>query len=854
MEKPSHIFTGFRALGFISNHVPLCVRYNQQHKENYVVTCVGKAFHIYNCSRLGLVSVSDVHPEPITCTAVDGIYVYTAYNDVIQAFTRGRKVKHTYRGHENNIRLMMPFGHHLISVDEASCVKVWDINSEEVFLDLQFDNTSFEITTMVHPNTYLNKVLFGSSQGTLQLWNLLKNKQLYNFTGWNLAVTTLEQAPAIDVIAVGLADGRVVLHNIRYDETLITFTQDWGPVTAISFRTDGYPIMVTGSTLGHIAVWNLEEKRLQSQMRQCHNSVVWIFDMPDGGGRLLNQRTGHSAPPSRVRYYGNQGDVILSAGQDSTLHSFSTLHESKNRSLGRASYNKKQSKKSGLKLDKYMMPPVTAFTAEPSRQSDWDSIVTCHRGEKLVMTWNYQRSTMGVHKLIHERFQDVITYKNVSAQCVDISSCGNFAVIGYSSGHVDLFNIQSGIHRGTYGNPTAHKGSVRGIAIDGLNQTTVTGGADQYVRFWKFKSKQLLDAHELPSQVAQILLHRESSMLAVALDSFDIIIMDTDTRRIVREFTGHHNSVTDMSFSADSRWLVTSSMDASVRTWDLPTGRLIDCFLVDGAVTSLTLSPTSDFLVTTHVDDLGVYLWSNMTLYTHVSLKPLPLDYEPYTIDMPSSGAISKEAIKDDEDELNLYEVASFKSPEQIADELERNKPKEPPKVPKVAPFFLPTIPGLQPQFAPVGEDEDLNEFHLQTRSRVIKGNFQHLSEFVKTLHNAASTNDFRPVVAFLKEMGPSAIDAELQSLAPEGGGSIELMGDFLIFINEMLKTNKNFELIQAYLGLFLKLHGDTLSREPSLIQRAKRIQIIQQETWHRIQDLFNQSSCLVTYVKSATM
>ena len=85
--------------------------------------------------------------------------------------------------------------------------------------------------------------------------------------------------------------------------------------------------------------------------------------MPDGGGRLLNQRTGHSAPPSRVRYYGNQGDVILSAGQDSTLHSFSTLHESKNRSLGRASYNKKQSKKSGLKLDKYMMPPVTAFTA-----------------------------------------------------------------------------------------------------------------------------------------------------------------------------------------------------------------------------------------------------------------------------------------------------------------------------------------------------------------------------------------------------------------------------------------------------------------------------------------------------------
>ena len=63
----------------------------------------------------------------------------------------------------------------------------------EVFLDIQFDNGSFEITALVHPNTYINKVLFGSRQGTLQLWNLHKNKQLYNFSGWNVGITVLEQ-------------------------------------------------------------------------------------------------------------------------------------------------------------------------------------------------------------------------------------------------------------------------------------------------------------------------------------------------------------------------------------------------------------------------------------------------------------------------------------------------------------------------------------------------------------------------------------------------------------------------------------------------------------------------------------
>jgi len=47
----------------------------------------------------------------------------------------------------------------------------------------------------------------------------------------------LLKSPEEKVVAIGLADGRTVIHNIEFDETLMTFRQDWGPVTAISFRT-----------------------------------------------------------------------------------------------------------------------------------------------------------------------------------------------------------------------------------------------------------------------------------------------------------------------------------------------------------------------------------------------------------------------------------------------------------------------------------------------------------------------------------------------------------------------------------------------------------------------------------------
>ena len=38
-------------------------------------------------------------------------------------------------------------------------------------------------------------------------------------------------------------------------------------------------------------------------------------------------------------------------------------------------------------------------------------------------------------------------------QCVTLSGCGHYAVLGMSSGHVEVFNVQSGIHRGELGRP-----------------------------------------------------------------------------------------------------------------------------------------------------------------------------------------------------------------------------------------------------------------------------------------------------------------------------------------------------------------------------------------------------------------
>ena len=65
---------------------------------------------------------------------------------------------------------------------------------------------------MGHPDTYLNKVVVGSQEGKLQLWNFATGKMLYEFTSLgDAAVQCIAPSPALDVVGLGMSDGCAAL-------------------------------------------------------------------------------------------------------------------------------------------------------------------------------------------------------------------------------------------------------------------------------------------------------------------------------------------------------------------------------------------------------------------------------------------------------------------------------------------------------------------------------------------------------------------------------------------------------------------------------------------------------------------
>ncbi|WOG96203.1 hypothetical protein DCAR_0415536 [Daucus carota subsp. sativus] len=910
------IFEPFRAIGYITSTAPFSI--NRLGTETFVTVSVGKAWQIYNCAKLTLVLVGPQLPKKIRALASYRDYTFAAYGNDIAVFKRAHQIA-TWSRHSVKVNQLLLFGEHILSVDVEGNIFTWAFKGIDQNLapvgHILLDN-KFTPTCIMHPDTYLNKVLIGSQEGALQLWNISTKKKLFEFKGWYSSICCCVSSPALDVVAVGCSDGKIHVHNIRYDQEIVSFTHSTrGAVTALSFSTDGQPLLASGGSSGVISVWNLEKKRIHSVIKEAHDSSIislhffanepvllsasvdnsikmWIFNTTDGDPRLLRYRCGHSAPPLCIRFYAN-GRHILSAGQDRAFRLFSIIQDQQSRELSQRHVSKR-AKKLKLKEQEVKLKPVVAFDAAEIRERDWCNVVTCHSDTAQAYVWRLQNFVIGEHILTP------CPENQTPVKACAISACGNFAVLGTAAGWIERFNLQSGISRGSYldmldGGSSAHSGEVVGIACDSTNTLMISAGQNGDIKVWNFKYRDLKSRWEIGSSVVKIVYHRCNGLLATATDDLVIRLYDVVALRMVRKFEGHADRITDMCFSEDGKWLLSSSMDGTLRIWDVILARQIDAVQVDVCITALSLSPNMDVLATAHVDQNGVYLWINQAMFSGDSvMHSYGSGKEIVNVKLPSVSASegSEDATSDHPSGKNLQIQGVSWAPHldaQIPDLVtlsllpksqwqslvnldiikERNKPIDPPKKPEKAPFFLPTIPSLSREI--VFKNSDTGDEHKGSQAdETNKSRVYHdlpASEFLQLLHSSAEMKTFSTFTDYIKGLSSSTLDVELRMLQIIEGDddddgddkqeptkkpelhSIELLLDY--FIHE-LSCRNNFEFIQAVIRLFLKIHGESIRRQSNLQDKAKKLLELQSTVWQSVDKLFQSARCMVTFLSNS--
>ncbi len=382
--------------------------------------------------------------------------------------------------------------------------------------------------------------------------------------------------------------------------------------------------------------------------------------------------------------------------------------------------------------------------------------------------------------------------------------------------------------------------------------------------------------------------YRPSDLIALRCDDLSIRVVDIETKKLVRELWGCAGQITDFvrsslafavllqltncqCFSNDGRWIIAASMDSIIRVWDLPTGHLIDAIRLGSPCTALAYSSTGEFLATSHADSVGINIWNNRSQFTHVPTRNISVDEVSEVLPPTASGEGGQgfiEAAFDEQKSEDESTNGMFTTPDQLSQDImslslvprsqwqtllhldlirQRNKPIEPPKAPEKAPFFLPSLANSKlSELVPLAD----TQVPAADRSRVRKMDRTSAeSEFTRLLRVSGENENYEPVISCLKTLSPAAADIEIRSLNP-----LRPYTELRVFVSALasrLRLKRDYELVQAWMAVFLRIHGELLTQDESLVESLKEWRAEQETEATRLNGLVGYCAGVVGFLRS---
>lgn len=620
----SRLLRSHRVIGSVADvDSPAVVSFYTLGDEGFIATRVCEdAFHIIKLADLTVQITSPRIGRRIDALVCMGEWTFVAHSCELHAFFRCKE-----RGAVSNtstpIESLLSVGQAIIAtcapgLSGASSLWVWQSRSrkEMPYLATSFElavgNDRLSVSATAHMPTYVNKLLFGSKSGGLELWNVRSKKRVHKFGCLETtSVVSIEPSGVLDVVGVGCGSGDIVLVHARRDEVLFRLQCSVAP-TCLIFVCGGdvkRALLVAGGSDGALRVWDLEERRLIREEWGAHragvkrgfaggwggspagpssiaattvggdNSVAqWTFEATDGSCRLARRREGHATPPTLARWYGppacggtlsiastadpyNSLQLLTCSAGDRSVRVTHAVRDALNTELSQGTLAKRANTLR-LGIEELRLPPVIALAACDAKDGSWANVVTCHEGQATARCWHLARRKISDVALSQPQWHDEASSlskvgdvataalrRGRRATTCCLSQCGNFAIIGHADGRCRKYNVQSGRPRGEY--PANLEAAV--AAASKAASVAVPGSV---TRARREIERKLHKGEKLDPSLDAKAKRRVDGAEGAAVH-----------RRGKARLDRHAAEVTGILLDAENAYLVTTGLDGQIKWW-----------------------------------------------------------------------------------------------------------------------------------------------------------------------------------------------------------------------------------------------------------------------------------------------
>ena len=704
LTHSSNLFHPYRSIGHIVGPQPFHL--SSLGSARFLHAATGRTFSIYNLDRLRTVLTSQPSPHPIASITAAGrdLTAVTASTDLL--LYRRAEVVQRIRAHDSAVYLVRTWGKdHLLTVDQGQVMRLWDMrklslgnereygawetvkpeDADPIPMDTADDApegrddaaagihpacvasislhafelpaagaspataihlpSSSRLTCVLHPPTFVNKVLLAFNTGLLLLYNLHTRSAIhayYPITTYlsstsssssslssssptalssspsasasphsSSSITALAASPSPGVVSVGTASGLIVQFSIDSSTVLSAFHQHWGEVTALSYRTDGWPHLLSATKQGHVLTWHLGDWEetgedgpgwrrrpgFHAVAQWCHEGEVvcasylphepivvtsgkdnalrmYSVEGAEGSMRLLKARTGHSRHPHFIRWLAREETnkasdaVLLTGGENGSMRLWSLRRDEESRELGRRKVAPRSRRQ--LMIDEAPaqdeLPAVTSFAVSMTpRAKDYANVLSVHAGDAAARGWSTETASVSALSFVNPLEELSV------AKSVDVSACGQWGIVGRADGRVEMYAMESGNYRGAFPDKSDAMRKVR--PRKGQLHTLDDLVKGEAVIQWGSKPAATVQEAEKPPVQG-----------------------------------GHTAAVTGVQMDGTNQWLITGSLDATVKAWDVASRTCVHTLRLSSGVSRLVYHRDNDlFAVATDAYELLVY-------------------------------------------------------------------------------------------------------------------------------------------------------------------------------------------------------------------------------------------------------
>lgn len=408
-----------QVVGVIVDETPLAV--GRVGVEYYAAASVGRGFLVYRADMLSPFVYSPALPDAIHQMAIYQEKTIVMYRRKLELeiYVRGRLVAEVPGLLHQPLCLILQEST-LVAFDVSGRYLIYDLELMEQLKppkSLPLERPTDVCNLVMHPDTYINKVLVVTSSGNIELHNIDKNKRVAVLRRGpdeiSLAqgepIVNIVNSPEIDVVAV-IQPSRVSLVHLKKQRVLFALPCDLtGDTFTCAMFSSVHSILFMGTEQGRIQAFDLDTRRMACELKAHSARVTSLFWLPDiyilsssadNTIRILGydssltviqqikHRTGHRGGVSLAKFYRESSTSIvhaaetcpflLTAGLDKTLR-YIQIYQRNNSELFSSH-------------DKQYTSEIIDFDACEIRDEHWANVVTAHRGEDFCHLWAFYRN------------------------------------------------------------------------------------------------------------------------------------------------------------------------------------------------------------------------------------------------------------------------------------------------------------------------------------------------------------------------------------------------------------------------------------------------------------------------------